>query len=75
METHSRPSKVIIGGYISGVPIRWGSITYIIESVDSISRDGPDTPVYVIHYKMTQDSELSVVKVLHFLTYMIRILI
>ena len=23
----------------------------IIESVDSISRDGPDTPIYVIHYK------------------------
>ena len=25
---------------------------YIIESVDSISRDGPDMPMYVIHYKM-----------------------
>ena len=25
--------------------------TIIIESVDSISRDGPDTPIYVIHYK------------------------
>ena len=23
----------------------------VIESVDSISRDGPDTPIYVIHYK------------------------
>ena len=23
----------------------------IIESVDSISRDGMDTPIYVIHYK------------------------
>ena len=23
----------------------------IIESVDSISRDGPDTPIYIIHYK------------------------
>ena len=23
----------------------------IIESVDTISRDGPDTPIYVIHYK------------------------
>ena len=28
----------------------------IIESVDSISRDGPDTPIYVIHYKMTDNS-------------------
>ena len=23
----------------------------IIESIDSISRDGTDTPIYVIHYK------------------------
>ena len=22
---------------------------FIIESVDSISRDGPDTPIYIIH--------------------------
>ena len=29
----------------------------IIESVDSISRDGPDTPLYVIHYKKRNDSE------------------
>ena len=27
------------------------SIIVIIESVDSISRDGPDTPIYVIQYK------------------------
>ena len=26
-------------------------ISVIIESVDSISRDGPDTPIYAIHYK------------------------
>ena len=26
----------------------------IIESVDSISRDGPDTPIYIIHYKKTK---------------------
>ena len=26
-------------------------IKSIIESVDSISRDGPDTPIYIIHYK------------------------
>ena len=26
-----------------------GSLYLIIESVDSISRDGPDTPIYVIH--------------------------
>ena len=29
----------------------------IIESVDSISRDGPDTPIYVIHYKKPKISE------------------
>ena len=26
-------------------------IIIIIESVDSISRDGPDTLIYIIHYK------------------------
>ena len=25
-----------------------------IELVDSISRDGPDTPICIIHYKMTK---------------------
>ena len=30
--------------------------TYIIESVDSISRDGPDTPIYVIQYKKLKNS-------------------
>ena len=30
----------------------------IIESVDSISRDGLDTPIYVIHYKKPKISEL-----------------
>ena len=29
----------------------------IIESVDSISRDGPDTPIYIIHYKKRNNSE------------------
>ena len=29
----------------------------IIESVDSISRDGPDTSIYVIHYKKSKISE------------------
>ena len=29
---------------------------YIIESVDSISRDGPDTPIYTIHYKKLNNS-------------------
>ena len=28
----------------------------IIESVDSISRDGPDTPIYVIHCKKPNNS-------------------
>ena len=30
----------------------------IIESVDSISRDGPDTPIYIIHYKSLKISTL-----------------
>ena len=30
----------------------------IIESVDSISRDGPDAPIYVIHYKSLKNSAL-----------------
>ena len=29
----------------------------VIESVDSISRDGPDTPIYIIHYKKRNNSE------------------
>ena len=29
----------------------------IIESVDSISRDGPDTPIYIILYKKLNNSE------------------
>ena len=29
----------------------------IIESVDSISRDGPDTPIYIIHYKKRNNSK------------------
>ena len=31
--------------------------TIIIESVDSISRDGPDMYIYVIHYKIPNISE------------------
>ena len=30
---------------------------YIIESIDSISRDGPDTPIYIIHYKKQNNSK------------------
>ena len=30
---------------------------YIIESVDSISRNGPDTPIYAIHYKKPKNSD------------------
>ena len=29
----------------------------IIESVDSISRDGLDTPIYIIHYKKRNNSK------------------
>ena len=28
--------------------------TLVIESVDSISRDGLDTPIYIIHYKKNE---------------------
>ena len=28
-----------------------GNYCIIMKSVDSISRDGPDTPIYIIHYK------------------------
>ena len=28
-----------------------------VKSVDSISRDGPDTPIYIIHYKKQNNSE------------------
>ena len=33
------------------------NIPVIIESVDSISRDGPDIAIYVIHYKNLNNSE------------------
>ena len=33
------------------------SSAIIIESVDSISRDGTDTPIYVIHYKKPKISK------------------
>ena len=41
--------------YVSNLrhPGRAGNI---IESVDSISRDGPDTPIYVIHCKKPNNS-------------------
>ena len=32
-------------------------IFIIRESVDSISRDGPDMPIYIIHYKKRNNSE------------------
>ena len=34
----------------------------IIESVDSISRDGLDTPIYIIHYKKRNNSEQENIK-------------
>ena len=36
----------------------------IIESVDSVNRDGPNTPIYVIHYKHPNISEQVTVKFL-----------
>ena len=35
-----------------------GNSLSIIESVDSTSRDGPDTPICAIHYKMRINSDL-----------------
>ena len=32
------------------------NLLYIIEWVDSISRDGPDTPIYVIQHKNLKNS-------------------
>ena len=40
---------VYIDWQVRGVDL--GACKSIIESVDSISRDGPDTPIYIIHYK------------------------
>ena len=36
----------------------------IIESVDSISRDGPDIPICIIHYKMPKHSPKTKFKVI-----------
>ena len=57
--------KMDVGRFKSGSPVQdQHNIMYalcmhyvcIIESVDSISRDGPDTPISVIHYKMPKNS-------------------
>ena len=45
------------------VQMQYTIIVYIIESVDSISRDAPDTPIYVIHYKKPKISEQTIVHV------------
>ena len=41
-----------------GRQTKLGQSISIIESVDSISRDGPDTPIYVMHYKMQNNLDL-----------------
>ena len=43
-----------------GTARRSTTVTFrIIESVEySISRDGPDTPIYVMHYKMAKTQKL-----------------
>ena len=39
-------------------PLIFPYVIIIIQSVDSISRDGPDTPIYnIIHYKKRNSSE------------------
>ena len=49
---HSRyyPTRDAVECDIISIIYGW-SLSSIIESVDSISKDGPDTPIYVIHYK------------------------
>ena len=48
--------QVVTHTYIN---LRRPDLKYIIiESVDSISRDGTDTPIYVIHYKSQKNSAL-----------------
>ena len=55
------PTKLLhVYACIYAVNQRWHNILNtctIIESVDSISRDGPDTPIYIIHYKKRNNSE------------------
>ena len=55
----SRPSiTALLTIYIySNQTFRVASLEHlIIESVDSISRDGPDTPIYVIQHKNLKNS-------------------
>ena len=48
-------------GFTLYIVLHWSAnnnVDYnIIESVDSISRDVPDTPIYIIHYKKRNNSE------------------
>ena len=39
----------------------------IIDLVDSISKDGSDTPIHVIHYKMSKNSSAAIF--IHFRQY------
>ena len=46
--------------YIQGPPLRAQlKMTLLSELVDSVSRDGPDTPIYVIQSKYGNYSQLS----------------
>ena len=50
LQSHDMPLSMII--------VIYSVIIYsmiIIESVDSISRDGPDTPIHVLHIKKPND--------------------
>ena len=50
------PAKSAGGGLMRKRGCNCGILWYIIELVDSISRDGPDTPIYVIHHKRPKTS-------------------
>ena len=43
-----RFKKCVTGKFMT-ISYMLHSAYYIIESVDSISRDGPDTPIYILH--------------------------
>ena len=54
-ENRSTVIRYTVGSTTLSTPTRRN---FIIESVDSISRDGTDAPIYTIHYKTPQKIRL-----------------
>ena len=62
-----RGTKYFVTGLLSAHAVLCGNyyryavlgclVTVIIESVDSVSRDGLDTTIYIIHYTMRSNLE------------------